>query len=86
MHEGMGRLGTARPLRAAAAGFRMVAPKRGEARTPGTGLIRNAIERGHNRLAQCGRIARRLDRLAQRYRAGIECACVLIFLRRGFVR
>jgi transposase len=57
-----------------------------DARTPGTGCIRNAVERGHNLLAQFGRIARRLDRLAQRYRAGIECACALIFLRRGFVR
>jgi hypothetical protein len=51
-----------------------------DARTPGTGCIRNAVERGHNRLAPFGRIARRL---AQRYRAGIECACALIFLRRG---
>jgi len=52
--------------RAAAAGFGMEAPKRGRPRPAGVGRIRCAVERCHAFLAQFGRIARRLDRLATR--------------------
>ena len=58
-----GRMATGRRrARADAAGFRMEAPKRGQARQPGVGRIRCAVERCHAFLAQFGRIARRLDR------------------------
>ena len=52
--------------RAQAAGFRMLAPKRGQTRQPGLGIIRSAVERGHALLAQFGRIAHRLDRATRR--------------------
>lgn len=75
--------------RAAAAGFRMEAPKRGRARQPGVGRIRCAVERCHAFLSQFGRIARRLDRLARRYLGWVQLAACVIFLRHdanGFVR
>jgi transposase len=67
--------------RANAAGFRMQAPKRGQARPPGVGTIRCAVERGHAFLAQFGRIARRLDRLSKRFLGWVQLAASVIFLR-----
>ena len=75
--------------RARASGFRMEAPKRGRTRQVGVGLIRCAVERCHAFLAQFGRIARRLDRLAQRYLGWVQLAACVIFIRHdanGFVR
>jgi len=75
--------------RAAAAGFRMEAPKRGKTRQPGVGRIRCAVERCHAFLSQFGRIARRLDRSSQRYLGWVQLAACVIFLRHdanGFVR
>jgi transposase len=75
--------------RAAAAGFRMQAPKRGRTRQPGVSRIRWAVERGHAFLAQFGRIARRLDRCARRDLGWIELAACVIFVRaeaHGFFR
>ena len=75
--------------RAAAAGFRMEAPKRGRVRPPGVGRIRCAVERCHAFLSQFGRIARRLDRTAKRYLGWVQLAACVIFLRHqanGFVR
>jgi transposase len=75
--------------RAAAAGFRMEAPKRGRVRQPGVGRIRCAVERCHAFLSQFGRIARRLDRLARRYLGWVQLAACVIFIRHdanGFVR
>jgi transposase len=75
--------------RAAAAGFRMEAPKRGRARQPGVGRIRCAVERCHAFLSQFGRIARRLDRTTKRYLAWVQLAACVIFVRHeanGFVR
>ena len=74
--------------RAAAAGFRMEAPKRGKARQPGVGRIRCAVERCHAFLSHFGRIARRLDRSARRYLGWVQLAACVIFLRHeanGFV-
>jgi transposase len=74
--------------RAAAAGFRMEAPKRGQARQAGVGRIRCAVERCHAFLSQFGRIARRLDRSARCYLAWVQLAACIIFLRHeanGFV-
>ena len=71
--------------RAQAAGFRLQAPSRGQ-RPPGVGKIRQAVERGHNFVAQFGRIGRRLDRSAKRFLGWIELAACVIFLRSGFVR
>jgi transposase len=70
--------------RAARAGFRMQAPKRGKAR-PGVGKVRNAVERCHNFFAQFGRVFRRFDRSAHRYLAWLEMAACVILLRSGFV-
>jgi hypothetical protein len=70
--------------RAQRAGFRLQAPKRGQAR-PGVGKIRNAVERCHNFLAQFGRVFRRFDRSARRYLAWLELAACIILLRSGFV-
>jgi transposase len=70
--------------RANRAGFRMQAPKRGEAR-PGVGKIRNAVERCHNFFAQFGRVFRRFDRSARHYLAWLEMAACVILLRSGFV-
>jgi len=70
--------------RAQRAGFRLQAPKRGEAR-PGVGKIRNAVERCHNFFAQFGRVFRRFDRSARCYLAWIEMAACVILLRSGFV-
>lgn len=67
--------------RANAAGFRMLAPKRGHTREPGLGRIRSAVERGHNWFAQFGRIARRLDRLTRHYLGWVQLAASIIFLR-----
>jgi len=67
--------------RAKAAGFRMEAPKRGRARQPGVGRIRNAVERGHAFLAPFGRIARRLDRSSRRFLGWVQLAAALIFVR-----
>jgi transposase len=75
--------------RAAHAGFRMEAPKRGKARQPGVGRIRCAVERCHAFLAQFGRIARRFDRQSERYLGWVQLAACIIFLRHednGFVR
>jgi transposase len=75
--------------RAANAGFRMEAPKRGKARQPGVGRIRCAVERCHAFLAQFGRIARRFDRKSERYLSWVQLAACIIFLRHednGFVR
>jgi hypothetical protein len=75
--------------RAAAAGFRMEAPKRGRTRQPGVGRIRCAVERCHAFLSQFGRIARRWDRNAKRYLGWVQLAACVIFLRHdanGFVR
>jgi transposase len=71
--------------RAQAAGFQMQAPKRGQ-KQPGVGKIRNAVERCHNFFAQFGRVARRFDRLAQRYLGWLQLAASVIFIRSGFVR
>lgn len=67
--------------RAQAAGFRMLAPKRGQTRLPGLGRIRSAVERGHALLSQFGRIAHRLDRATRRYLGWIQLAASVIFLR-----
>ena len=67
------------------AGFRVLAPKRGEKR-PGVGKIRNAVERCHNFFAQFGRVFRRFDRSARRFLGWIEMAACVIFIRSGFVR
>jgi hypothetical protein len=75
--------------RAANAGFRMEAPKRGKARQPGVGRIRCAVERCHAFFAQFGRIARRLDRKSACYLGWVQLAACIIFLRHednGFVR
>jgi transposase len=72
--------------RATEAGFRMRAPKRGQARLPGLGRIRYAVERGHALLSQFGRVVRRFDRSAARYLGWIELAACVIFIRNGFVR
>jgi len=72
--------------RAVAAGFRMEAPSRGQAKQPGVGRVRNAVERGHAFLAQFGRVVRRFDRCVRRYLGWIELAACLIFIRAGFVR
>lgn len=75
--------------RAAAAGFRMIAPKQGQPRRKGLGRVRCAVERGHALLAQFGRIARRFDRLSRRYLGWVQLAACVIFLRadaNGFVR
>jgi transposase len=75
--------------RANAAGFRMTAPRRGQARQPGVGRIRCAVERCHAFLSQFGRIARRFDRVAQRYLGWVQLAACVIFIRHeanGFVR
>jgi len=75
--------------RAATAGFRLAAPKRGKPRQPGVGRIRCAVERCHALLSQFGRIARRLDRIAKRYLHWVQLAACVIFVRHdanGFVR
>ena len=75
--------------RATDAGFRMLAPGRGQTRRKGLGRVRAAVERGHAFLAQFGRVARRTDRSARRYLAWVELAAVVIFLRHkanGFFR
>jgi hypothetical protein len=75
--------------RANQAGHRMEAPKRGKARQPGVGRIRCAVERCHAFFSQFGRIARRFDRVAQRYLGWVQLAACVIFLRHdanGFVR
>ena len=74
--------------RANAEGFRMEAPKRGKTRQPGVGRIRCAVERCHAFLSQFGRIARRLDRISQRYLGWVQLAACVIFIRHdanGFV-
>ena len=77
-----GAYGNAPPqARAQAAGFRMLAPKRGQTRVPGLGRIRSAVERGHALLAQFGRIAHRLDRATRRYLGWVQLAAAMIFLR-----
>src|SRR4029077_18474626 len=58
--------------RCSAAGFRMRAPKRGQARMPGIGRIRCAVERGHAWLSQFGRVVRRFDRCDRRYLGWVE--------------
>jgi transposase len=72
--------------RAAAKGFRMRAPRRGQTRRPGIGRIRSAVERGHAFLSQFGRIARRLDRSASRYLGWVQLAACMIFARAVFFR
>src|SRR6266545_5296254 len=70
--------------RARRAGFRLQAPKRGQAQ-PGVGTIRNAVERCHNFFAQFGRVFRRFDRSAHHYLGWLELAACIILLRSGFV-
>ena len=72
--------------RARQAGFRRLAPSRGEARRPGVGRVRCAVERGHAFLAQFGRIARRLDRNSERYLGWVQLAASIVMIRTGFVR
>ena len=67
--------------RAAAAGFRMQAPKRGQKRKSGVGNVRSAVERGHAFLAQFGRIVRRFDRQVRRFVGWLQLAAALIFIR-----
>ena len=71
--------------RAVAAGFRLLAPSRGE-RRPGVGRVRNAVERCHNFFAQFGRVARRWDRSGRRYLGWVQLAACVILIRSGFVR
>ncbi len=70
--------------RATDAGFRMRAPKRGQAHMPGVGRIRNAVERGHAFLSQFGRVVRRFDRSDRRYLGWVELAACIILIRTGF--
>lgn len=70
--------------RAEAAGFRMRAPKRGQARAPGAGRIRCAVERGHAFLSHFGRVVRRFDRDDRLYLGWVELAACVIFIRAGF--
>ena len=75
--------------RAANAGFRMEAPRRGKARQPGVGRIRSAVERCHALLSQFGRVARRFDRAVRRYLGWVQLAACVILIRHeanGFVR
>jgi putative transposase len=75
--------------RATAAGFRMLAPSRGQARRPGVGRVRCAVERGHAFLSQSGRVARRFDRNDKRYIGWVQLASAVIFIRHeanGFFR
>lgn len=75
--------------RATDAGFRMVAPGRGQTRRPGVGRVRCAVERGHAFLSQFGRVARRFDRDGKRYLGWVQPACAVIFIRHkanGFFR
>lgn len=75
--------------RATDAGFRMVAPSRGQTRRPGVGRVRCAVERGHAFLAQFGRVGRRSDRDGRRYLAWVQLACALTYIRHeanGFFR
>lgn len=72
--------------RAETSGFRMRAPSQGQTRLPGIGRIRSAVERGHAFLAQFGRVARRLDRIAARYLGWVQLAACVIFIRAGFFR
>jgi transposase len=71
--------------RAAALGFRLQAPRRGQKRS-GVGKVRNAVERCHNFFAQFGRVARRFDRSARRYLGWLQLAACVILIRSGFVR
>jgi hypothetical protein len=78
-----------RQARANAAGFRMEAPKRGQARQPGVGRIRCAVERCQAFFSRCGRIARRRDRCAERYLGWVQLAACVILIRHdanGLVR
>ncbi len=70
--------------RAHRAGFRLRAPARGQ-RQRGLGRVRSAVERCHNFFGQFGRVARRLDRSAQRYLGWVQLAACIIFIRSGFV-
>jgi transposase len=75
--------------RSSDAGFRMRAPKRGQARQPGVGRIRWAVERGHAWFAQFGRVFRRLDRHCRYYLGWVQLAACVILIRSGsagFVR
>lgn len=75
--------------RAATAGFRMQAPRRGQTRPVGLGRFRSAVERGHAFFSQFGRIARRFDRLDTRYLGWIQLAACVILIRaeaNGFFR
>jgi transposase len=75
--------------RATDAGFRMVAPSRGQTRRPGVGRVRCAVERGHAFLSQFGRVARRFDRNGERYLGWVQLASAVIFIRHrdnGFFR
>ena len=63
-------------------GFRMRAPKCGQAR----GRIRSAVERGHALQCQFGRVFRRLDRRSANYLGWVQLAACVIFIRAGFFR
>lgn len=76
-----------RPTRSRAeqAGFRLLAPGRGQKRA-GLGAVRQSVERCHNFFAQFGRVARRWDRSARRYLGWLQLAACVILIRSGFVR
>ena len=67
-------------------GFRLRAPKRGQARIAGIGRVRSAVERGHALLCQFGRVFRRLDRLSANYLGWVQLAACVIFIQAGFFR
>ena len=72
--------------RAADAGFRVRAPRRGRPRVKGVGRVRSAVERGHAFLSHFGRVVRRYDRDPRLYLGWVELAACVIFLRAGFFR
>ncbi len=75
--------------RAAQAGFRMQAPRRGQPRPAGLGRFRSAVERGHAFFSHFGRVARRFDFLETRYLGWIQLAACVILIRaeaNGFFR
>jgi len=67
----------------------MEAPRRGQARRPGVGRVRCAVERCHAFLSPFGRITRRFDRAARRSPGRVQLAAWVIFIRpdaNGLVR
>jgi hypothetical protein len=72
--------------RAATAGSRVRAPKRGQPRVKGVGRVRCAAERGHAFLSHVGRVVRRYDRDDRLYLGWVELAACIISIRAGFSR